>query len=203
MPGDITLSTDRMQAVVLSTFRSAYGEAKHQYLSGPVTGGQLFIDWFVAEGRSLPDEVFRHVQTAKVVKPNIDALKNVAEKERSEGRLTIEPGSFEAEFTAWGQPEYYALWDRVIRDHAAVLKFLDGWEYSAGCVFEYDSAIRYGLPACDQRGTSLGIGAALRLIEASLANLNSRLLPTDNDKSRLRKLHNDIDRYRGHIAGRA
>jgi hypothetical protein len=199
MENSITLSCDDLQKVVLSTFAAVCLDADFQYLSGPVTGGKRFHKWYVEEGRALPVADYAALRKTAVLTPNIDAIITVAQRERRDGRATIEPGSFEADFDAWGQAEFYALWDRVIERHAARVKFMDGWEFSAGCVFEFQRALRYGKPTVDMLEQPLTRDRALALIDSAVTWMKEDVVIT-NPADKLAELVGKIEGFMTDIA---
>lgn len=196
---EICLTSDALSDIALSTIRATIGTTRYQYLSGPITGGRRLIEWHARVGRELGADERRAARKAAVIDPNIAEVQSVAECERNAGRPTIEPGSFEADHPHWGQPEFYRFWDRVIEQHAQNVRFIDGWEFSAGCTFEYLSARRHGRPTCAIGGDELGRDAALALIDAALIDLAGRYNPADLRDAPIRKLHEDIARFRDDI----
>ncbi len=197
---EICLSSDALAEMALSTIKAAIGSTKYQYLSGPITGGRRFLDWHEAQGRELEGDDRRAARRAAVVQPNIDEVRSAADAERAEGRLTIEPGSFEAEHKLWQQPEFYSFWEKVITRHAGQVRFLDGWEYSAGCTFEYLCAAKNALPRLDATGADLPPARAIGLLDLAIADMGSRLRPEDARDKPIGDLRRDVARYRDEIA---
>ena len=196
----ITLTAEQLAAVALSTIRAAIGDVKYQYLSGPITGGQKYLNWHLATGRGIPETDYKGAREVAVVIPNIADVKTAAKAERDANRSTIEPGSFEAEFPQWGQKEFLYFWEKVIEEHAARVRFMDGWAYSAGCAFEYLCALRCGLETCDIRGRVFGPDAALALLDAALAEIWRQSDADNPQDAPLIKLHGAISGYRKEIA---
>lgn len=196
----IRLTSEQLAEVALSTIRAALGTERYQYLSGAITGGPRLLAWHVDEGRSLPASDFRAACLGAVVQPNIADLQVEAERQRSAGRRTIEPGSFEADFEHWGQPEFLAFWDRVLESHASSVRFMPGWEYSSGCAFEYHRATIYGLPCLALDGTELCRDAAIDRLGIALNRILAAHDPLDTRDAPLAKLHASITKRRELIA---
>lgn len=196
---DITLSTEQLTAVALSTIRSVIGSNRYQYLSGPITGGRLLLQWHATKGRQLPEAERSAARRAAVTKVNIEAVKAEATRQRANGTDTIEPGSFEADFKEWGQPEFYGFWDRVIGEHASAVTFMEGWEFSAGCTFEYLRARIHGRITKFVNGKHLDDSAALRLLDDALREIAGAHDSKDPRDFTIAKLHTDIARYRDEI----
>lgn len=195
----ITLTAEQLAAVALSTIRAVIGDVKYQYLSGPITGGKRFLEWHCTTGRGLSDADYRQECRTAVVNLNIAEIQAAAKKEREAGCNTIEPGSFEADFKQWGQKEFLDFWEKVIKEHVACVRFLDGWAYSSGCTFEYLCALRCGLKTCDMHGEALGPDKALSLLNVALSEIWTRLDDGDRRNAPLAKLHDKISGYRREV----
>lgn len=128
--------------------------------------------------------------------PNIADVQRTAEQERNADRLTIEPGSFEADLEHWGQPEFYNFWDRVIEDHAAEVRFMPGWELSVGCTFEYLCARKHGRTTLDIDGNPLLVETALGLLHSALREIQSRYDPNDPRDEPIAELYAGLTRFR-------
>ena len=165
------LDQTQLRTMALSMVRSVCGSMKHQYLSGPITGGKRYIDACTTALHTPSKKLDR---AAGVIEANAAALKVKAEKIRLEEMTpVIEPGSFEVGFPGWGQPDYLALWEKVIAEHASAVRFLDGWEYSAGCAFEYLCALRHEVPTIDEWGDDLNSDKALTLLADAIAEIRT------------------------------
>lgn len=200
---EITLTATQLAGVALSTVRAVIGDVKYQYLSGPITGGQTFIGWHCSTGRNIPELEYKAAREMAVLRPNITAVQAAAKAERDAKRNTIEPGSFEADFQHWGQKEFLDFWEAVIEQHAASVRFMDGWEYSSGCTFEYHCARRYGLETCDMLGEALGPDRALPMLDAALADIGTKFDAGDSRDAPLARLHDGIRGYREKIVSLA
>lgn len=196
----ITLSGPQLADVALSTIRATIGTDRYQYLSGPITGGPRLLAWHAAAGRHLPPAEASAACSREVVAANIADLTEQAAHQRALGRPTIEPGSFEADFDHWGQPEFYAFWDRVLEAHASAVRFVPDWAYSAGCVFEFHRARVYRLPCLDLEGRPICRIAALEAIDEALATVAASHDHTDPRDARIARLHAGIATHRTMIA---
>jgi hypothetical protein len=106
-----------------------------------------------------------------VIIPSCAALFAQAEGPRRAGRNVIDPGAFEAGKRLWRQCHYYQWWDDVITAHVFDVLFVEGWEFSAGCVLEYGCALRCGRPVATIDGNELRRPDALARIDKALAEL--------------------------------
>jgi hypothetical protein len=70
----------------------------------------------------------------------------------------------------WTQEDYYLLWGRVIERYASTVVFLDDWQYSNGCVYEFLVAQRCNARSVDERLNLLTLPDGLDLIQKAIAN---------------------------------
>lgn len=159
-------------SAIRQAWRSAFGSRKVAYLSGPITTGQRFIDWWVADGHTLAldSEPYRDGLRATVIEPNEAALKLVAELLRAKtSEPVIEPASLFVH--DWSQREYLELWEQFITDHASRILLMDGWEFSAGCASEFCRAHLDGVPTARVDGTPVVARDGIAAIRRALADV--------------------------------
>lgn len=70
---------------------------------------------------------------------------------------------------SWGQPEYLAFWEELIRTRASEVRFNNDWEFSNGCTFEYVAANKLDIPTLDGSGKEITFRSALERIEAAIS----------------------------------
>lgn len=188
----IKLTGEQLATVALSTIKAAIGTERYQYLSGAITGGQRLLAWHSNEGRTLSATEYRSACAKAVIQPNISDIQAEAGRQRSAGRRTIEPASFEADLEHWGQAEFLAFWDRVLESHASSVRFMPGWEYSSGCAFEYHRAAVYGLPRLTIDGAELAPELALHQLNVSLCRISEMHDPANPRDAPLARLYASI-----------
>jgi hypothetical protein len=198
--GKIVLTGEQLAGVALSTIRAVIGDVRYQYLSGPITGGRRFLIWHEKEGRSLGKDSYKDARQLAVVKPNIADIQAAAKLQREAGRDTIEPGSFEADFEHWGQEDFLRFWEKVIEHHAAQVRFMEGWQFSSGCTFEYLCARKHGRETCDMDGGALAPDTAIELLDEALAEIAERFDFSDPRDEPIQRLHTKVLNYRGQVA---
>ena len=196
----IGLTCQQVADVALSTIRATIGTERYQYLSGPITGGLRLLKWHQTVGRSLSEIAYKPAREIAVIHPNIADLKAAAELERCAGRPCIEPGSFEANCAQWTQQDFLNFWERVIETHAATIRFVDGWQFSAGCAFEYICALQCQRPTVNSLGQDLTKAAALKLLDGALADLRERFELEEPCDKPIGELHDLISSRRDRIA---
>jgi len=140
------------------------------YISSPINTGKRFIDWYELVGKNLiidSDEYCKEKEK-NVVKPNINAIKEYVKKIRKKtSKVIIEPTNIENDMLNWSQNEFYQFWDRVIKELVDEVIFLDGWEYSIGCCYEYLSAIVNNKKTYNQNMKILDLSEAINKIKES------------------------------------
>jgi len=155
-------------------WRSAFGSTRVAYLSGPITTGRLFLDWWGMSGSALePDSLeYAAAMRAKVIEPNEEQLKLTAELLRARGsEPVVEPASLFV--SHWSQREYLDLWESFITDHASRILLMDGWEFSAGCASEFCRAHLDGLPTARIDGTPLVARDGIEAIRRAVAEVEA------------------------------
>ncbi len=143
----MTIAEGQPLDAILKVWRSAFGSRKVAYLSGPITTGPRFIQWWLDAGHGLEaksDEYADGLRSA-VILPNENEIKVTAEILRARGgEAVVEPASLFV--SDWSQKDYLRLWEEFITAHARRILLLDGWEFSAGCATEFCRAHLEGIP---------------------------------------------------------
>jgi hypothetical protein len=162
-------SSPQLLAAIRQIWRSAFGSTRVVYLSGPITTGQRFIDWWRGGGHALARDSGQYSAALReqVIAPNEEALKLAAELLRARhAEPVIEPATLFV--SDWSQSDYLDLWERFITDHASRILLMDGWEFSAGCASEFCRAHLDGVPTARMDGTPVvardGIAAIRRAL---------------------------------------
>jgi hypothetical protein len=125
------------------------------YVSGPITTGPHFINWYVQTGFCLVNGSSAYVDALRheVVSVNQTKIEEVTRQTRRTGRVVIEPATLEVK--GWGQTDYVSFWLKVIDAFAREMVMVPLWQYSLGCCAEFRHAIRTGVAVRDNRGESI------------------------------------------------
>lgn len=180
-------SYEEQVRAIESMLKSVLGNAKYDYLSGPITGGPRFVEWQKTVGELLSNDsdTYSMLLRRQVIGPNIDELKSLAKDMRDNEKFIIEPGSFESPSRLWSQAEFYRFWEQVITEHAERVLFSEGWHLSVGCVYEYLCAVR-GVKTCfDQNDKPLPVDEACDLIEKGVKDLDPKSPVLSKHRGRL------------------
>lgn len=134
------------------------------YVSGPITTGLKFIEWYMREGKNLRDhkQLYNSSLRENVIRHNEFAILDVAvECRRLRGTPVIEPASLF--IPEWSQPDYIDFWISVLREFVCEIVLVESWQFSAGCVAEFNFAVESGyvIRAHDDQVISREVGREL------------------------------------------
>jgi hypothetical protein len=83
------------------------------------------------------------------------------------------------DFIGWDQHDYRFFWGSVIEHFVARVVFVDHWEFSSGCAYEFLIASRKSVPCFDERGNQLLPEQGRVLIENAIGELAGHGLNTE------------------------
>jgi hypothetical protein len=107
-----------------------------------------------------------------VYAPNAQAANEFAAKVEALRRYqTISPACLFV--PDWGQHDYLAFWETLIKTRVSEVWFNKNWEWSNGCTFEYAAARQAGLPTFDAEGRPLAAPEAAILIRRAIDSLKA------------------------------
>jgi hypothetical protein len=150
----IISTTTRLKEVesALSAITMACDRVQVTYLSVPVTGGPVFVDWWKRRGHLLvgtPE--FAREHRLNVVAVNTDQARVVGAKCRSLfSGIVVNPSLLN--LSEWGQREYLLLFISLIERIATRVVACDGWCFSKGCALEIACAMHWGVPVFSAEG---------------------------------------------------
>lgn len=153
------------------------------YVSTPITSGRRFAAW--SKGRNVELDL-SHPETyqefvREVLEPNSQhARKIIHQLRRSFPKVLIDPTALK-DIEGWIQDDYRVLWGKVIEQYAGTVVFLDGWQYSNGCAYEFLVANRITrLPSVlQERLETLTLEEGIRLVKSAVVELQTSKLPTN------------------------
>jgi len=154
------------------------------YLSGPITTGPRFVDWYRRIGRRLKANRAEYETSLRrdVIELNSRDIRDIAVRLRAElHEPVLEPASLFID--EWTQDEYLTLWSRVIDRFAARLIMMPGWEYSNGCAAELHRAFVHDLPVTTLDGVSLSLTQAIHLLRLAIEDIESDAVPVEKLES--------------------
>ena len=152
--------------IALSAFDSVLNGEKAIYASSELTTGKrlnaLYRQFGVRTTSDLRRRIGEEAYRRLVWDPNVQEAVDLARELHHQlgGEIALTPAPFVS--PGWGQPEYLAFWETVIRTRCKAVYFSPDWEYSSGCAFEFAVARDAGLPTfyADGREMTLAEGRA-------------------------------------------
>ena len=156
-----------LHEVILQTWLSAFGSMKVSYLSGPITTGPLFNEWYSSRDKNLDEKELSESKRANVILPNSQRLIEEAYRIRLFWPTpVVEPASFF--IREWSQEEYLKLWSDFIEKHVDRVLFLPDWESSVGCVTEFSRAVEHGKGRATIDGAPIALDRAIELVKSAI-----------------------------------
>jgi hypothetical protein len=152
------------------------------YVSTPITSGQRFAEW--SSTRDVEFDL-SHPETylefkREVLDPNSEHARGIIENLRGLfSRALIDPTAL-MDIVDWTQDDYRVLWGRVIELYAQTVVFLDGWQFSNGCTYEFFVANRMTpKPAIlSENLQPLPLEEGISLLNKAIFELQKSKLPT-------------------------
>ncbi|WP_250478580.1 MULTISPECIES: DUF4406 domain-containing protein [unclassified Caballeronia] len=144
------------------------------YVSGPITTGQHFIDWYLQMGSRLVHGSAAYLEGLRrdVVRVNQTVIADVTRQTRRAGRLVIEPATLEV--NGWAQANYVSFWLKVIDAFACELVMVPKWQYSLGCCAEFRHAIDTGVLVKDHRGEIIERAMGMNMLVEAATDIEAR-----------------------------
>lgn len=129
--------------VLIAALGSVFPDRRAWYLSTPITTGERFAQFIAKMSPATGKDHWAREHRTNVIEPNLRDAAIVASRLRDEGKVVIAPAEF-PDIEGWSQSDYRYAWGEVIRRFAGVVVFMDGWEYSSGCAYEFLTAVSTG-----------------------------------------------------------
>jgi hypothetical protein len=182
--------------LLLAAYGCAFPEREPWYLSSPITTGARFESWRSEEylPRHHPDYSAQHKQM--VVEPNLREAITFASKLRGLGHIVIVPAEL-PDIPGWTQSDYRFAWGEVIRMFVSTAVFMNGWETSSGCCYEFLVAAELGLPILGQDMTEVSLPSGIKLIDQRPRASRENQSFIDRVRSALDRVQSGRDRNGG------
>ncbi len=164
--------------VMLNVLSTAVEGRAAVYMSAPITSGRRYSAWRMRLGGRAPQPGHEEELKREVVEHNRAHAERVAQWLRAScGATLVDPTRLE-DLPGWTQDDYRTFWALVVERFACRAFFLDDWQYSNGCSYEFLTAWRCGAPTFDERGASLPLTEGMRLIRSAIGEMREQSLPT-------------------------
>ena len=166
------------------------------YCSSELTSGRRWYDALRQHGaksNSALKEKLGEADYQLCYQRNMDANKGWAERfaaivrhGQNDGTDVINPGPLSV--PGWGQDEYNALWEQLIRTRVREVRFNRNWQFSNGCTFEFAVAFDAGIPRLDSQGEELDPYAAVALVGKAVAGFEKEGFDVEKLQRNLERL---------------
>jgi hypothetical protein len=147
------------------------------YVSAPITSGRRLAQWIGSRNIEFdPSHPENYAEFQReVLEPNCAHAQDIISKLRKEfSTVVIDPTALK-DIDGWTQDDYRYLWARVIKRYATTVVFIDGWQYSNGCSYEflvsYQSAEDHCPLVLNENLKPLTIDQGLTLIRTAITEL--------------------------------
>lgn len=165
-----TRSQESQIAVLLGLYSTVVEPRTAIYVSAPITTGGRFLAWLAGGGlNNVGSPATDGGLQESVITPNVLAAREVVTRVRKDfaGTPVIDPTAL-PNIDDWTQDTYREFWGRVIERYVRQVVFVEGWEHSDGCCYEYLTARRCGVDTLDDRYRDLPVAKAARLIQMAI-----------------------------------
>jgi hypothetical protein len=149
------------------------------YCSAPVTSGKRYINWLERIDKKFidideADEKCREFHYKEVIEPNRKYANLIIQKLRHKTcRVVIDPTAL-PHIPNWTQQDWRFFWQQVIERYVTTVFFIDDWQYSNGCVYEFWVSHRKGIPVFDENQQPLSIEKGTILIQEAICKIRNR-----------------------------
>lgn len=161
---------------MLDVYKTILNSDEALYCSSPVTSGRRYIEWLKRIGKEVADidgltESDRKSHFTKVVEPNCVHARRIVQRLRKQtGRVVIDPTAMPS-LPNWTQQDWRFYWRQVLERYATTALFVDDWQYSNGCVYEFWVAQTKGIRTIDEEMRPLDLLKGKELITDAVVEL--------------------------------
>lgn len=157
------------------------GDREATYVSTPITTGERFVRWRCSLSKPVSEhDPLYQAGLAKVIEANVEHARPIVDRiARSRPGHVIDPTRL-GSVNGWTQYDFHTFWTEVISRYAATVIFVDGWQFSTGCVLEFAAAVRAGRRILDERLKPLPPDDGLALVRAASKEMSGSGLSTSS-----------------------
>lgn len=172
---------EREIEMLLQFLASAIDGRSAIYVSAPITTGKRFSNWHI---NNRPDFDSSHSEyyeshLREVIKPNREHAKTLVQELRQAVRgVLIDPTAVD-DFPGWIQDDYRYLWAGIIERYVKSVVFVNGWQYSSGCAYEFLTARRTAAMTLDEQQRILTLEDGIQLIRSAITEMQCYNVPTE------------------------
>jgi hypothetical protein len=182
---------------LLSVYRTTVAGRSATYVSTPLTTGERLSDW-LHQSTPKPEKGVEYDEQLRklVIEPNRQAAAQfVARLRRGVNVVVIDPTAL-PDMPGWSQEDYHSFWGQVIERYASKVVFMDGWNYSSGCTYEFLVAHASHARVLDQAMRPLSRSKGREMIRTAIDKLQSLGLPVAHLETMCISLAGESERLR-------
>ncbi len=160
--------------LMLEVYESVVDGTDIFYCSAPVTSGKRYINWLEQIGKSFADidsadKDYQESHFREVIEPNRLHAQQIIQRLREQtGCIVVNPTALPP-LPDWTQRDWYSFWGKVIERYVTTAFFINDWQYSKGCVYEFWVAQREGIPTFDEGKCPLSLEAGINMVAEAIA----------------------------------
>lgn len=160
--------------LMLEVYESVVDGTDVFYCSAPITSGKRYISWLKRiEQRFVDidnaDKDCRESHLREVIEPNrLHAQQLIQRLRKQTGCIVVNPTTLPP-LPGWTQRDWYSFWGKVIERYVTTAFFINDWQYSKGCVYEFWVAQRQGIPSFDEGKHPLSLEAGINMVAEAVA----------------------------------
>lgn len=175
-------------AYIEAVFPTILEEHSAYYVSTPITSGRMFVEWRSETRLKETDKAYVDEHRQRVIEVNLAQVRPLIQVLRRRLSVPVIDPTALKDVPGWTQEEYRYLWARVIKQYVATAVFMYGWEYSAGCSYEFLVAKESDVRTVDTDMREISVKEGLTILEAAIAEYRQADLPTEYLESIHRQL---------------
>ena len=155
--------------IMLDVFASVIEDHRAIYVASPFTTGRRASRWLNENGVidsevQLSNASFR----ARVVEQNKARAGAFVHGLRAQRSVPVIAPTELPDIQGWTQSDYHFFWGQVIEKYIETVVFLNDWEYSSGCAYEFFVAQRTRVPTVREDLTPLTRRAGEALLDEAI-----------------------------------
>lgn len=175
----VTSTNESAINLMLEVYKSVLDADNVLYCSAPITSGKRYIEWLEYIKKNFvdidsADEGDRELHFKEVIEPNRARAQQLIQKLRKEtGHVVVDPTAI-LSIPGWTQHDWRSFWRQVIEKYVTIAFYVDGWQYSNGCAYEFWVAQKKRIPTLDESGSPLSLAVGIDLVEEAIIVMRQR-----------------------------
>lgn len=165
--------------LMLEVYESVMNGTDVFYCSAPITSGKRYITWLERIGRCFVDidrveQDYQESHFREVIEPNRLHAQQIIQRLREQtGCIVVNPTALPP-LPGWTQGDWHSFWGKVIERYVTIAFFINDWQYSKGCVYEFWVAQRQGIPTFDEGKCPLSLESGISMVVQAITVMQQR-----------------------------